>query len=182
KHGNAPIDRRRLRHVDRKALRDTIERAAPGSLAQLTTDQGALIWLHDPAATSRVATALRAASPSLAIREVLAGAALARLFSAPARDARVPDLVVIPHRGVIYGKSGDRKLAEHGGFDDDDTHVALLLSNPHLPHAGERVAAAVHTTQLAPSVLQALRLSPQGLDAVRDQHTRELPGIDWKRL
>ncbi|MDE2154319.1 MAG: alkaline phosphatase family protein [Xanthomonadaceae bacterium] len=182
KHGNAPIDRRRLQHVDKKALRDTIERAVPGSLAQLTTDQGALIWLHDPAATQRVAAALRAASRSLAIREVLDGPALARLFPAPAHDTRVPDLVVIPDTGVIYGKSGDSKLAEHGGYDDDDTHVALLLSNPQLPHAGERVAAAVHTTQLAPSVLQALRLSPQGLDAVRSQHTRDLPGIDWKRL
>jgi hypothetical protein len=182
KHGNAPIDRRRLRHVDKKALRETIERAAPGALAQLTTDQGALVWLRDPAATPRVAAALRAASRSLAIREVLDGAALARLFPVPAHDSRVPDLVVIPRAGVIYGKSGDAKLAEHGGYDDDDTHVALLLSNPHLPHAGERVAAAVGTTQLAPSVLQALRLSPQDLDAVREQHTRDLPGIDWKRL
>src|SRR5487761_2657942 len=47
KHGNGPIDPRALRHVDKEALAQTIARVAPGALAQLTTDQGALVWLHD---------------------------------------------------------------------------------------------------------------------------------------
>ena len=182
KHGNAPIDRRQLQHVDKQALRRVIEQVAPDGLAQLTADQSALIWLRDPAVASHVARALRAASRPLAIREVLQGAALARLFPAAPHDARVPDLVVIPRAGVIYGKAGDSKLAEHGGFDDDDTHVALLLSNPRLEHHGERVATPVSTTQLAPSILAVLRLSPASLDAVKKQGTKVLPVILWQKL
>lgn len=177
KHGNAPIDRRHLQHIDKQALRAVIERAAPRALAQLTADQGALIWLRDPAVAPRIARALRAASRPLAIREVLQGATLAALFPASSHDARRPDLVVIPRAGVIYGKAGDTKLAEHGGFDDDDTHVALLLSNPRLAHRGTVVTTPVVTTQLAPSILAVLGLPPDRLDAVRKQGTKPLRAV-----
>ncbi|MEP7186379.1 MAG: alkaline phosphatase family protein [Rhodanobacter sp.] len=182
KHGNGPIDRRQLQHVDKNALRQVIERAAPHALAQMTTDQAALIWLRDPAVAPRVARALRAANGPLAIGEVVQGAALARLFPAPSHDARVPDLVVIPRAGVIYGKAGDSKLAEHGGFDDDDTHVALLLSNPRLAHHGERLATPVSTTQLAPTILAVLGLAPDSLDAVKKEGTKVLPAVLWQNL
>jgi hypothetical protein len=180
KHGNAPLDRSLLRHVDKHALRETIEAAAPHALAQLTADQGALIWLHDPAAGPRIAAALRQARQPLGIREVLQGAAVAHYFAVPARDSRVPDLLVIPLPGVIYGKPGDSKLVEHGGFDDDDTHVGLLLSNPQLGARNTRLSASVTTTQLAPSMLDALGISPHRLQAVQAQGTRRLPGLPWR--
>jgi hypothetical protein len=182
KHGNAPIDRTRLRHIEKSALADAVNAAVPGALAQLTADQGALIWLHRSVDAPRVAAALRKASQRLGIREVLQGATLSRLFPAGAHDSRVPDVVVIPHAGVIYGKPGDAKLAEHGGFDDDDTHVGLLLSNPHLSGQGRQLSMQVSTTQLAPSMLAALGLAPSRLHAVKEEGTPVLPGITWSAL
>lgn len=180
KHGNAPIDRALLRHIDKQALRATVEAAAPHSLAQLTADQGALIWLHDPVDAARVAAALTKARQTLGIRKVLQGKALSRFFLATGDDERMPQVLVLAEPGVIYGKAGDTKLAEHGGFDDDDTHVGLLISNPGLPAHGKRLSMRVSTTQLAPSILDVLKLSPDSLQAVQTQHTRALPGISWQ--
>lgn len=182
KHGNAPIDRALLQHINKQALQATVEAAAPHSLAQLTTDQGALIWLHNPADATRVAAALTKARQALHIRKVLHGKALSRFFAATAHDQRMPDLLVMAEPGVIYGKAGDSKLAEHGGFDDDDTHVGLLLSNPGMPDHGHRFAMRVSTTQLAPSMLQVLDLSPDLLQSIQSQHTKALPGVQWKVL
>ncbi len=180
KHGNGPIAPKALRHVDNKALADVIERAAPGAVAQITSDQGALIWLRDQNQTARVARALERHGRQLGIRRVLYGPRLALHFPPPSRDSRSPDLIVVPGRGVIYAKAGDRKMAEHGGFSDDDTHVALLISNPHLRRVGVAIRTPVFTTQVAPTLLASLGLSPDALTAVRKQGTAVLPGEDWK--
>jgi hypothetical protein len=180
KHGNAPIDRTALKHVGKDALRHVIENAAPGALAQLTVDQGALVWFHDPVVAAMVATTLRSQADSLGITRVLEGSEVARYFGAGAGDPRTPDLLVMASHGVIYGKPGDSKLAEHGGFDDDNTHVALLLSNPHLATAGTRWTGAVATVQIAPTLLTELGLQPNALDAVRVQRTLPLPGLAGK--
>ena len=180
KHGNGPIDPRALRHVDRKALLRTIERAAPGALAQLTTDQGALVWLRDQSKTALVARALKRRRASLGIRRVLYGARLRLDFPSPHSDPRTPDLIVVARNGVIYGKVNDRKKAEHGGFLADDTRVALLVSNPVLSRLVVR--APVFTTQVAPTILESLRLSPRRLLAVREQGTPALPGPHWRAL
>ena len=180
KHGNGPIDPNALRRVDKKELSGTIERAAPGALAQITSDQGALIWLRDETKTAQVAHALEHYSRHLGIRRVLFGRTLALRFPSPLTDSRSPDLVVIPERGVLYAKAGDRKKAEHGGFAGDDTNVALLISNPHLPGAGEAIRVPVFTTQVAPTLLVTLGLSPGALEAVAKQGTPVLPGEDWR--
>jgi hypothetical protein len=39
--------------------------------------------------------------------------------------------VVQPNVGVIYTGSGT-KVAEHGGFSADGTHLMLLVSNPKI--------------------------------------------------
>jgi arylsulfatase A-like enzyme len=96
-------------------------------------------------------------------------------------NARTPDLIVVSRNGVIYTKSGDGKLAEHGGFHDDDTRVALLISSPRLTHAGERLTCPVSTTQGAPTMLAALGLPPSRLVAVAKEGTAALPGIGWGR-
>lgn len=175
KHGNAPIDRSRLVHVDKAALRHIIDVAAPGALAQLTADQAALIWLRDRDYSRRVAQALRTHDKALGIRSVLASDELSRLFPGIAQDSRAPDIVVIPHTGVIYGKSGESKLAEHGGFDDDDTHVGLLIANPHLPRRHTSVDARVSTLQIAPTILFALGIPTSKLEGVAKLGTQRLP-------
>ncbi len=179
KHGNGPIDPKAIRHVDKKEIARTIEHAVPGALAQVTPDQGALIWLNDASKTALVARALAHHSKHLGIRRVLYGLTLALYFPSPKTDSRTPDLIIIPKRGVIYAKAGDKKKAEHGGFVTDDTHVALLISNPQLPHTGEVLQAPVFTTQVAPTLLASLGLSPVALEAVKKQGTPVLPGEDW---
>ena len=67
------------------------------------------------------------------------------------------------------------KIAEHGGFSEDDTHVALLLSNPGLQ--ARQIKSPVETMQVAPTILWVLGLDTQSLKAVRLEHTAILPGI-----
>ena len=179
KHGNGPIDPRRVRHVDAHALFRAVEAAVPGALAHMTTDQVALIWLRKQGRTDAVARALEHARKRLGIRRVLYGAALARRFPPPRSDSRTPDLTVIPDEGVIYAGPGNRKKAEHGGFAADDVDVALLVANPHLARQGVVVRKTVSTTQVAPTILSALGLAPGRLKAVAEQHTPVLPGEDW---
>ena len=179
KHGNGPIDPRAIRRVDKGSLTRVVNEAAPGALAQMTTDQGALIWLRDQARTATVARALERERARLGIDHVLYGTPLTLYFPSPRTDPRTPDLVVIPKLGVIYTKAGDRKKAEHGGFLADDTNVALVVSNPHLSHAGVTINAPVFTTQVAPTILETLGISPLELQAVATQGTPLLPGESW---
>ena len=81
--------------------------------------------------------------------------------------------MIVPTQGVIYTKPTATKIAEHGGFGEDDTHVALLLSGPGL-QAGT-VSVPVSTTQVAPTILSALGLDPRALQAVVQEDTTVLP-------
>jgi hypothetical protein len=92
----------------------------------------------------------------------------------------------IPHTlqvkpGVLYTTSS-KKVADHGGLNEDDAHVALLVSGGALksrqaPCRGKNVQEPVFTRQVAPTVLQLLGLDPSSLDAVRAQGTKVLPGL-----
>jgi arylsulfatase A-like enzyme len=84
--------------------------------------------------------------------------------------------------GVIFTPPGDGKLAEHGGFHDDDTRVALLVSNPHLAAQGQQVTYPVSTTQVAPTILAALGLPVNALQAVAQEGTPVLPDGNWNPL
>jgi hypothetical protein len=93
---------------------------------------------------------------------VTAGAELAAIYGDPTSNdqvaaARAPNVVVQPNWGVIYSGSS-KKIAEHGGGTLDDTHVALIVSNPRLGRA--TVHQPVSTTQVAPSILE-LRRPPE---------------------
>ena len=94
----------------------------------------------------------------------------------PANDPRTPDIIVTPNVGVIYTGSS-KKQEEHGGFAHDDTNVMLLLSNPSFD--AKTVTAEVQTAQVAPTILQALRLDPNSLDAVRAEGTPVLPAVQF---
>ncbi|GAB2885492.1 alkaline phosphatase family protein [Paraburkholderia jirisanensis] len=174
KHGNGPIDRARLVKIDDSRVAKVIDAAAPGALAQLTTDYGALVWLHDASATATVTAALRAHAQALGIADVLSGERLALRFPAPSGDSRTPDVVIVSRKGVIFAPPRDGKLAEHGGFHDDDVHVALLVANPRLAGAGHQVTWPVSTTQVAPTILSALGLRPDTLQAVAQEGTAPL--------
>jgi hypothetical protein len=172
KHGQSPID-----VTKRKALDDAAVIAAPigSNFAFDIADDGALIWLKPPYSAANVAAAvaaLNAFQGDTGIMEWLAGPLLSLPFQDPATDSRTPDIIGIARVGVIY--TSGSKIAEHGGFNEDDTHVALIVANAGLEQSV--VTAAVSTTQIAPTILQALGLDPQALDAVRMEGTTVLPG------
>lgn len=181
KHGQAPIDPSKTKKPGH--LQDLVA-ALPGSAssaaaqaiagAAVSDDDIALIWLQDQGKTHAVTDYLRANQTALSIQEVLARESLKLRFNNPLKDNRSPDIIAIPDYGTIFTTS-KKKLAEHGGFSDADTNVALLVSNPSLGH--KKIKSPVQTTQIAPTILEALYLDPDALQAVRRERTTSLPGL-----
>jgi hypothetical protein len=173
KHGQSPIDRSK-----RKALDDGTVIAGPigANFAFSIDDDGALIWLKDNSGTKTAAAvaALNGFAGDTGIVEWLSGPLLTLLYQNPATDSRTPDIIGIARTGVIY--TGGSKIAEHGGFNEDDTHVALIVSHPDFDQ--EQVSTAVATTQIAPTILQVLGLDPNDLEAVRAENTPVLPDFN----
>lgn len=89
-----------------------------------------------------------------------------------------PYAQVLP--GTIYTKS-TKKVAEHGGLNEDDYHVALLVSGGGMPRAsgcmGADVDAPVMTRQVAPTILRLLGIEATCLQAVQQQGTTVLPAL-----
>jgi arylsulfatase A-like enzyme len=176
KHGQSPIDR-----TKRTALDDGKVIAAPigSNFAFDIADDGALIWLKDNSGTKTAdaVAALNAYQQNVGdtgIVEWLSGPLLTLPFQNPATDSRTPDIIGIARTGVIY--TGGSKIAEHGGFNEDDVHVALIASHPGIGKI--TINTAVATTQIAPTILKVLGLDPDELEAVRLEGTRVLPGFD----
>ncbi|GCE28308.1 hypothetical protein KDA_37920 [Dictyobacter alpinus] len=138
-----------------------------------------LIWLTDSSKTNAVVAKLSANAAQANIGQIISGDQLKQFYNDPLHDSRTPDVVVLPNQGVIYTKPTATKIAEHGGFSDDDTHVALLVANPKLKATS--VYTPVSTTQIAPSILQILDLNPRSLQAVRIENTQLLPGFSSKK-
>ena len=97
------------------------------------------------------------------------------VFGDASKDSRVPDIAVLPANGVIFTKPDAKKLAEHGGFGEDDTHVGLLVSMPSM--SATEVKDAVTNMQVAPSIIKALGLDPMALLSVKAEGTKVLPGF-----
>jgi hypothetical protein len=144
-----------------------------------TEDDISLLWLTDSSQTANAVAALETQSPATnniaGIGQIFWGASLSQIFNPPSTDPRTPDIIVIPNPGVIYTGSS-KKQEEHGGFSHDDTNVIMLLSNPKF-HA-KTVTSPVETTQVAPTVLKALGLDVNKLQAVHIEGTQVLPGVD----
>jgi len=171
KHGQSPVDPKLLKRIPDKG----IEQALGANLAFQISDDGTLIWLKDRSAKGVAAAvqALQAKAAELGIREFLWGPKLTAMFGGSATADRIPDIIAIAVPGTVYTKG--TKIAEHGGFNPDDFRVALMVSNPKLPRRS--VTTAVHTAQIAPTILKALGIAPTELKAVRAEGTRTLPGF-----
>jgi predicted AlkP superfamily pyrophosphatase or phosphodiesterase len=177
KHGQAPMDPSRLKITNEAAITEGVP---SGTIAQMTTDDVALIWLTDSSKKDAVLAQIEKNKDKANIKEVNSYSAGSSkwLFTDPSKDSRTPDLVVIPNDGVIYTKPG-KKIAEHGGFSQDDTNVAMLVAGAGMKKAQIR-PEAVQTTQVAPTILQVLGLNPNSLQAVQQEHTQVLPGLPFK--
>jgi hypothetical protein len=143
-----------------------------GACGFVQDDDIALIWLQDQSQTEEVAAYLNVNAKALFINEVMAGAELKLKFNSPLTESRTPDIIVQPIYGTIYTAS-KKKNAEHGGFSYGDTNVGLIVSNPDL--RARVVKTPVATSQVAPSILKALGISPSELQAVRQEGTHVLP-------
>ena len=169
--------------------------SSPATDGHFQTDDVGILWLQNqaPANISAVVAQLTDPAHRAAIfadtlppgtifsSNINFGAELSAIYgdptsSDPLAAARAPNAVVQPNWGVIYN-GGSKKIAEHGGGTLDDTHVALLVSNPGLHH--KTVRRHVSTTQVAPTILRALALEPSDLDAVRKEGTKALPGLHF---
>ena len=134
-----------------------------------------LVWLdpatRTPELLAQAKAYLEANKALLHIKTVLDAASLSEIYNNPLHDAHTPDFVTITEHGVIY--TGGSKLAEHGGFDNDDRNVAMLVSSPRVE--GTVDYSFVETKQIAPTILTALGLDPNKLLGVRKEGTQALP-------
>jgi hypothetical protein len=158
---------------------DPVDLLAAGSvpIAQKTADDISLLWLRNQEQTDQAVSILQEdlAGPNRArIQTIYSGEELERLFGDP-RNGRTPDIIIQPIPGTIYSGSAS-KIAEHGGFAEDDTHVLLVVSNPSLEP--QTIASPVTNKQVAPTILSVLGLNPRELEAVRREDTSVLPGLD----
>jgi hypothetical protein len=183
KHGQSPIDHSIVAKRDGDAVAALVDGAS--KVAGHIEDDVALYWLKDGTGAGAAATVLRNAPVTGAANDPSVDRVFTRndpgfiaMFGDPAVDPRTPDVVVQPKAGTIYSLS-KKKWAEHGGFATDDSHVALLVSNPAL--CARVVHEGVRTKQVAPTVLAALGLNPEKLDAVRMESTEVLPGLRFRR-
>jgi hypothetical protein len=169
KHGQSPIDGSKRRGIGGGQPAATIGSADAFDIS----DDGSLIWLTDPSLTPAVVATLStpANQQTLGIQEIFAGQSLRNKFDNPGADPRTPDIILKVNTGVIF--TGGSKLSEHGGFNEDDIHTALLVSLPSLEHAV--VKSAVSNQQVAPTIIKALGLDPNDLDAVRKEQIAPLP-------
>ncbi|MGA7808398.1 alkaline phosphatase family protein, partial [Bradyrhizobium sp.] len=173
KHGQSPINVK-----DRVAISDALYAGAPGfgTNGFEICDDEALVWLSpelqqatNPATGhpyyADAKSYIQANATALHIQQLLDRDELTRLYEDPFHNTRVPDFIAITDHGVIC--TGGSKLAEHGGFSKDDRNVALLVSSPRITQA-QVVQDTSFTTQIAPTILDALDLDPRSLQAVRE--------------
>jgi len=141
-----------------------------------TEDDVSLIWLTNSSDTLAAVKILEAnaTAAGIALGQIYYGPSLILNYNDPTLDPRTPDIIVTPNVGVTYSGS-TAKLAEHGGFAHDDTNVILLLSNSSFQPQTVRVE--VGTSQVAPTILQALGLNPSALTAVQAEGTSVLPVV-----
>ncbi len=169
KHGQSPIDGSQRRGIGGGQPAATIGSAEAFDLS----DDGSLIWLTSPTLTPGVVATLSTPQnqQALGIQEIFSGAALRNKFNDPTLDPRTPDIILKVDTGVIFTHGS--KLSEHGGFNEDDVHTALLVSAEDLDSA--HVSTATTNQQVAPTILKALGIDPEELQAVRKEQIHSLP-------
>jgi hypothetical protein len=141
-----------------------------------TQDDVSLIWLKDSSTMDSAVAMLEMNAKQAGIGQIFVGESLAQMFDPPNVDSRTPDIAIQPNVGVIYTGSS-KKQEEHGGFSHDDTNVMILLANPRLER--ETITTPVETIQVAPTILKALGLDSNQLEAVRKEGTQALPGLNF---
>ena len=189
KHGQSPIDVSQLHMLEGSTnprllfghadVIDPVDLLTAGgvTVAQETADDVSLVWLADQTQAKKAVAILendRVLLNHARIQKIYAGDDLQDKFGDPALG-RTPDIIIQPIHGTIYSGSS-KKVAEHGGLTDDDTHVLLVAANPSFE--GAVINDQVENKQVAPTILRALGLDADKLTGARAEHTQALPGLD----
>jgi hypothetical protein len=182
KHGETSLDPTK-RFIESTSAIQTVLTAnniLAAKVAKLTEKSTAYLWLKDQSLTAGITNVLttKANETTLNIAQILSGESLKLLFTDPLSDPAPPDIVIVPNPGTNYEPptANPPVLAEHGGFNENDVHVPLVVF--HAPSIAPGVVRApVATTQIAPTILALLRLDVNTLQAVRLEGVRILPGI-----
>jgi Type I phosphodiesterase / nucleotide pyrophosphatase len=192
KHGQSPMNPAALNRIKDGQITDALNAAWSSShpntkplVAFGVNDDGMLLWLNDrsPAASEfarqflvnyKDPTASVDGKPvtSAGLWQVYTGKAAAQLIGVKESDPRVPDVIGIAQYGVVY-TSHKAKISEHGGDHPEDRNVPILLMWPGAT-PGLNITAPVETTQIAPTILELLGLSPEELRAVHIEGTQPL--------
>jgi hypothetical protein len=193
KHGQSPIDPAKIQWVDDSNFQSVLK--AKGIEAETASnDTVAYLWLKDPSQAKAAADVLMAVKSVYPVWDkatkknlfekddqagtwgkvdkILYGDMLP--YKDPSGQGRYPDLIIQNVPGSVYGKPW-KKLAEHGGFSEDDVHVAMLVSGAGVKAA--TIDTPVRTAQVAPTILKALGLDPMALQSVAKEKTAVLPGL-----
>ena len=189
KHGDSPIDPTRYVADGINTPATLLGDLIPFSESPLnptgigaTEDDVSVLWLKKGVNVQTAVDILEnnanAAGNGIGLGEIYYGPTLALNYNVgglePGQDPRSPDIIVTPNVGVTYSSSTSM-IGDHGGFAHDDTNVMLLVANPSFKPA--TVSATVTTRQVAPTIIQALGLSPSALDAVQAEGTPVLPEV-----
>jgi arylsulfatase A-like enzyme len=185
KHGDSPIDPTRYVADGNNTPATLLGSAIPYSESPLNTtgigateDDVSVLWLNKGASVADALALLENDATAIGMGEIYYGPTLWLNYNVGGWDAgqdpRTPDIIVTPNVGVTYSGS-TTMIGDHGGFARDDTNVLLLIANPRF--RAQTVWSATTTAQVAPTVLEALALEPQALDAVRIEGTAVLPEV-----
>jgi hypothetical protein len=195
KHGQSPVDPRALTRIPDGPILAALNDAwradgHPGAadlVASATNDDAMIMWLSDRSSTATTFAKQFllghdgtgndiAGNPkpytASGLATVYAGQDAAGYFGTSLADPRVPDLYAVTQHGVVF-TGGKGKIAEHGGAGPEDRNVPLVVSGPGTEASSS--ASVVETTQIAPTILGLLGLSPRELQAVRLEGTLALP-------
>jgi hypothetical protein len=182
KHGNSPVDKSRLIYAPYTQIPGIIDPSVVHVL-HATQDDCTLMWLENQTKTAAAVSALQANQTVGNISQIWSGDEIKLHYPDPLTDARSPDIIVIPKLGLYYDPglteipvNATSKIAEHGGFSDDDVHVPLVVYHPSL--SAQTILTPVQTSQIAPTAMQFLGLSPWLLQAVVKERTALLPGFE----
>ena len=196
KHGQSPLNNSQLQRIDDGPIITGVNAAWAAQhpknqtlVVQEADDDGLLWWLSDrsQAAADFVknylwthsAQAVNYDNQTITVQhsglsQIFAGGESAQYFGVSKSDPHHPDVFGISQVGTIY--TGGSKIAEHGGANPGDRDVPLVVFAPGTVQPGLS-SNGVETTQVAPTILKLLGLSPNSLQAVQQEGTRVLPGL-----
>ena len=196
KHGQSPLNNNQLQRIDDGPIIAGVNAAWAAQhpsnqtlVVQEADDDGLLWWLSDRSQAAadfvknylwtHTAPAVNYAGQTITVqhsglREIFAGQQSAQFFGVSNSDPHHPDVFGIAQVGTIYTTGS--KIAEHGGDNPGDRDVPLVVYAPGTVQPGQS-SHGVETTQVAPTILKLLGLSPSSLQAVQREGTQVLPGL-----